>query len=421
MPARRRKMRMKLNKTGQLLAVSAASLLAAGLLTACGATNTVDYVYVASSLAAGSNSYGEIDVFEINMRSGFMRQIPASPFPSGGRDPVAEAVSTDYQNLYVVNKDDNSIVQFAIGTDGKLYPQNTVNTPGSFPAALAVTGSSLFVLDTYQPLNICSTNSPCSGSIAVFPIERASGTGSTATPSGALGAPLVNGGLDYWPLSLPGSNDIIQPTAITVLPSGGYLYVTAYDTTANAGYVFGFSVASDGTLTALNGGVPVSAGVQPSAIASDPAGSYVYVTDSSAGTVLGYSVSGGTLKPLTSGTGGGNTFAAGTQPSAIVVDPSGRYVYVTNLLDATVMAYSRSGGALTPMASYATGLQPVALGIDPALHEYLYTVNFLGSSVSDFEMDPTSGTLINAQSSPYKANALPTAAAAIPHGVATGQ
>ena len=67
-----------------------------------------------------------------------MRQIPTSPFPSGGRNPVAEAVSSDNTNLYVVNQDDNTIVQFVIGNDGKLYPQNTVNTPGIYPVAVAV-------------------------------------------------------------------------------------------------------------------------------------------------------------------------------------------------------------------------------------------------------------------------------------------
>ena len=51
-----------------------------------------------------------------------MRQIPASPFPSGGRDPVAEAVSADNSSLFVANQDDNTIVQFVIGSDGKLYP-----------------------------------------------------------------------------------------------------------------------------------------------------------------------------------------------------------------------------------------------------------------------------------------------------------
>jgi 6-phosphogluconolactonase (cycloisomerase 2 family) len=409
-------MRMKFNKSGQLLLVSAASLLVAVLLTACGATNTVDFVYVTSAQAAGTNSYGEVDVFEVNLRSGFMRQIPTSPFPSGGRNPVADAVSSDYQNLYVVNQDDNTIVQFAIGTDGKLYPQNTVNTPGIYPLAIAVSGSNLFVLDTYQPLNTCSNTAPCSGSIAAYPVGAASGS----TPSGTLGAPLVNGNLNYWPLNLPGnSSNVVQPTGISVLASGAYLYVSAYDTTANTGYVFAFSVGSDGTLTALNGGAPVAAGIHPSAIASDPSSSYVYLTDATAGKVLGYSVQPtGLLAPMTSGTGGGNTFPAGTQPSAVVVDPSGSFLYVTNFLDATVTAYSINAGALTRVGSFATGLQPIALGIEPALHKYLYTINFLGSSVSAFQMNPTDGTLINAQGTPYHSNPLPTAVAAIPHGSA---
>jgi len=411
-------MLMKLNKTGQLLLVSGVSLLVAGVLTACGATNTVDFVYVTSSQAAGTNNYGEVNVFEINKESGFMRQIPTSPFPSGGRNPVSAAVSSDNANLYVLNEDDNTIVQFIIGSDGKLYPEDTVNTPGILPVTIAVSGSNLFVLDTYQPLNTCSTTSPCAGSIAVYPISAAAGS----VAGGTLGSPLTNGSRNYWPLNLPGSPaDVIAPSGIAVLPSKTALYVSAYDATKNVGYVFGFSIGTDGTLTALNGGVPVAAGVKPTAIASDSTGGYVYVTDGTANVVLAYAVGSTTLTPLTSGTGGGNSFPTGDNPSAILADPGSSYVYVTNKLDATITAYSASSGALTRVGSYATGLQPVALGVEPALHKYLYTVNFLGNSVSDFETSATDGSLINAQSSPYKSNPLPTAVAAIPHNQPTAQ
>ena len=157
-------MRMKFSRSSQLLLVAAASLVAASLITAC-ETLTVDFVFVASAKAAGANNYGEINVFEINSESGRMRQIPTSPFPSEGRNPVAEAVSADDQNLFVVNHDDNTIVQFIIGNDGKLYPQNTVNTPGVFPLAAAASGSRLYVVDTYQPLPTCSNAAPCSGSV----------------------------------------------------------------------------------------------------------------------------------------------------------------------------------------------------------------------------------------------------------------
>jgi 6-phosphogluconolactonase (cycloisomerase 2 family) len=425
-------MRMKFNKTGQLVLVSAASLLVASLLTAC-ETLTVDFVFVTSSKAAGSNNYGEIDVFEVNSESGFMRQIPTSPFPSGGRNPVAEAVSSDNSDLYVINQDDNTIVQFIIGNDGKLYPQNTVNTPGVYPMAVAVSGKSLFVADTYQPLPSCSTAAPCSGSIAIYPI-----TSSTTTPpSDVLGTPIANGSLSYWPLNLSNSpNDIVEPTGINVLASGAYLYVTAYDVTAGTNYILGFSIGSGGALTPLNGGAPLGGGAFatgscpsaflnapfmvgtcPAAIASDATNSYVYVTDQVNGEVHGYSVGSGTglLSPLA-----GSPYAAGDQPSAVVVDPKYPYVYVANALDSTVAAYSiGSGGGLARIGSYATGLQPVAIGIDPSTNHFLYTANFLGNTssgtLSGFELSTAAGTLVNSQNSPYTSNAQPTAVAAIPH------
>jgi DNA-binding beta-propeller fold protein YncE len=425
-------MRMKFNKSSQMLLVSAASLLAAGLMVAC-ATATTDFVYVTSAKAAGTNSYGEVDVFEINYVSGMMRQIPTSPFFSGGRDPVAEAVSSDYSNLYVVNQDDNSIVQFVIGNDGKLYPQNTVNTPGIYPLAIAVNGSNLFVVDTFQPLNTCSTAAPCSGAVGVLPLSASSGS----TPGGVPETPVANGNLNYWPLALPGSpNDVLEPTAINVLASGSYIYVTAYDATASANYLFGFSVGSGGALTALNSGAPLGgapfatgscsytyaiapyvSGTCSATIASDSSSSYVYVTNARNGTVLGYAVgSGGLLTPLS-----GNPYPAGNQPSAIVADSKYPYLYVANAQDGNVSAYSiGSGGALTSIGTYAAGVEPVAIGIDPSTNHFLFTANFtpdgVSGTVSDFELSATNGTLINTQNSPYASNAQPTAVAAIPHG-----
>jgi 6-phosphogluconolactonase (cycloisomerase 2 family) len=394
-------MRMMLNRSSQLVLASAASLLAAGLLTACG-TLTVDFVFVTSAKAAGTNSYGEIDVYEVNSESGFMRHIPTSPFPSGGRNPVAEATSPDSTNLYVVNEDDNTIVQFTIGTDGKVYPQNTLNTPGVFPLAVATAGKFLFVADTYQPLPTCSTAAPCSGSIAVFPI----GT------NDALGSAAVNATISasYWPLTLPSSpTDVITPTAIAATSS--YVYVTAFDATKGGGYVFGFTVNSDGTLTALNGGAPFAAGTQPSSIASAPGGSVIYVTDSASNDILAYSANAGVLSPV-----GGSPFPTGNAPAAVVVNATGSYVFVANSLDSNLSVYSSSGGVLSSLGTYTTGTQPVAIGIDPSLNEYLYTANFLGNSVTGFRVNASTGALLNSQESPYGANANPTAVAAIPHG-----
>ncbi len=401
-----------MNSGAALVVAAAACLLAATLVTGCTQltqTLTVDFVYVASSKASGANNYGLIDVFEINSESGKMRQIPASPFPSAGRLPVAEATSADNQNLFVVNEDDNNIVQFVIGTDGKLYPFNTVNTPGIFPLAIATSKSNLFVVDLYQPLPVCSDADPCSGSIAVYPINPASGSNPIT-----LGTPVANSAISapYWPLTISGSSDIVVPTAVNVVASGAYVFVTAYDSTVSPhlGYLYGFSVGSGGALSSIPGS-PFAAGTQPTGVASDASSTYLYVTDSANADVLGFTIgSGGGLTAIS-----GSPFAAGNQPSAVVVDPVYPYAYVTNALDGTVSAYSISSGVLTNLGTYTVGSDPVAIGIDPSTEHFLFTANFLGNSVNGFELSTTAGTLLDSQFSPYSASTNPTAVAAIPH------
>jgi 6-phosphogluconolactonase (cycloisomerase 2 family) len=419
-------MRMKFNNPLQLLAVSAGSLLAATLISACG-TLTVDFVYVTTAKAAGPNNYGEVNVFEINSQSGRMRQIPTSPFPSGGRNPVAATVSADEADLYVVNRDDNTIVQFIIGSDGKLYPQNTVNTPGVFPLAATVSGNYLYAVDLYQPLPTCNPASPCSGSVAVFPILTSAQAGSLtpAQPANTLltKTPINScNGLDYLPLILPGSaaSHVFQPTAGTVA-SGSNFFVTGYDTTTNLGYVFGFAVGTMScpnnatlyqtipTLTPLAGS-PLQVGNRPSAVASDPGGNYLYITDAGQSEVFGYQINGGNLIPVN-----GSPFPSGSVPSAIVVDAAGKYALVASSQDSNLIVYSINTGSLTRLGTYATGTQPVAIGIDPSLNQYVFTANFLGNNVSGFQLNATDGSLLNSQFSPYASNVNPTAVAAITH------
>jgi 6-phosphogluconolactonase len=429
-------MRMTFNKSRQLALISAASLAAATLITACSQvtqTLTVDFVYVVANQAAGANQYGQIDVFEINSESGRMRQIPSSPFPSGGRNPVAAAVSADYNNLFVSNQDDNTIVQFVIGSDGKLYPFSTVNTPGIYPVSLAVNKSNVFSVALYEPLPQCSTAAPCSGAISVFPLA-AGGSSSSApcTATVCMLSPAANtsNNANFWPLTVPGNSDVIVPTAVNVLPSGNFVYVSAYDSTVttnvgdHVGYIFGFAVGSGGVLTPLAGS-PYTVGAQLSAIASDPSSTYLYATDFQSASVLGFTVAAnGSLTAMTSGTNGTNAFPSGNGPSGIVVNPNSPaypFVYVANSVDSTVTAYSMSNGALTRVGNassggtFATGSQPVAIGVDPSTNRFVFTANFLDDNVSGFTLDTTDGSLLVSQNSPFAANAHPVAVAAIPH------
>jgi 6-phosphogluconolactonase len=63
----------------------------------------------------------------------------------------------------------------------------------------------------------------------------------------------------------------------------------------------------------------------------------------------------------------------------------------------------------------------VAIAVDPRNIGFLYTVNFLGSSMSGFQINSSNGTLINTQASPYVTSLQPTAISGVPHGgTATG-
>lgn len=423
---------MKFRKSGQAL-LAAAATVAVGLgMTSCGASNTVDFVYVTSN----KNNPGQVNVYKADSESGALRQIPDSPYPSGGRNPVADVASPNGQNLYVLNRDDNTIVVFAIGTDGKLYPLTTCNTPGTEPSALAISpdGSLLYVVDFYQA-GFTDVN-PGPGALAVFNINAKNGglgTNNTAGQNNAPVAtpnctPVANGNLSYWPLAN-------YPGSVAVTADGSHVYVadpnvfvttTTPPTTGTTptssglpGEVFGFSVGSGGTLTAV-GGSPwtTGSGTLPVGIAAHPSGSYLYVTDIGHNQLLNYAIdSSGALS--TNPALNGSTITTGTTPISVVLDATGAFLFVSNFGDGTVDAYGvGSSGVPTPNASptVASGSGSTCLLIDPGLNRFLFTTNFTGGNVSSTTLNSSTGELVANQNSPYATSGQPTCVAAIEHG-----
>ncbi|HEV2463690.1 MAG TPA: beta-propeller fold lactonase family protein [Acidobacteriaceae bacterium] len=401
---------MKFSKTGQALLAAAVSLgIGLGIIS-CGQSNTIDYLYV----TANKQNPGQISVYRVDQLSGALSQIADSPYPSGGRDPVAEVTSPNGANLYVANHDDNTIVEFAIGTDAKLYPQHTYQTPGTEPNSMAINqaGTLLFVLDTYQATY--SDANPGPGALVVYPINK----------DGSLGTNVANGSLPYWPVEF-------NPTTVNVTANGSFAYVANTNASAPAGTidaqrgtVSGFSVGSGGVLTALYSAAnPLPyAGVQPSASASEPTSRFLYVTDAASNQMYAYTIgTNGTLTPLING-----PFTTGTYPDAITIDPSGTYIYVANYNSSTISSFqiSQSTGspsALAGATSYATDTGPTCILVDPAFGRYLFTSNFLGNTVTGYKLNPNSGALTGTENSPYPSAGQPTCAAAVSHGNHPGE
>lgn len=397
---------MKLRKLSQLALASGIGLAVAATLTACQLV-TVDYVFLAGS-SGKTTSGGAIQTFAVDSQSGALRFVNNSedaPVDTGGSAPVSMVVDGSYDNLYVANQGNNSVVHFTIETDGTLTKADSI-TLDDTPVSIAVTanGSALFVAYGSK-----------SASLAEYSLS-----------SGKIGS-LV--GTES--LTIPGyPGDTVLPTAVTTLANSAAVFVTVYDqsaynpglpitSTANPGWVFGFSVGSSGGLT-MAGSSPWLAGVKPTALAADPANRFVYITDYASNQMIGFGItSGSTLNYLISG-----PYKTGNQPSAVAIDPRGKYIYVANALDSTVSSYAINLANGVPSAAISTtgssanstDTQPNALVVEPAEARYVYSANTLGNSVSGFRLNVNTGVLVTTQATPYPAEQKPTAIAAVPHG-----
>ena len=139
---------------GRAVTASMLSLAMALCVTACSNDYTVSYLYMTTSKAL---PHGLINGYQIDYQSGSLLPLADSPIDTGGRDTVGLVVAPNDLFLYTVNNFDSDVVEFAIGTDGKLYPQNTYNISGSLPTAAAIdaSGKFLYVTFTYQNTPIC--------------------------------------------------------------------------------------------------------------------------------------------------------------------------------------------------------------------------------------------------------------------------
>jgi hypothetical protein len=160
-----------------------------------------------------------------------------------------------------------------------------------------------------------------------------------------------------------GSDTAVPPVG---KPAVAYAYVTAMATSAGgAGSVYEYAVLNDGSVSPL-AQVSVSAGVEPAAVALG--GLHVYVVNVGDGTVSQYNIEADNslvpMDPPAAVNPGMKTL--GVMPSAVILDPSGSFLYVANSGDDTLSQFSiGSGGQLTPLtpATVPAGIKPVSIAV----------------------------------------------------------
>jgi 6-phosphogluconolactonase (cycloisomerase 2 family) len=345
--------------------------------------------------------------------------MPDSPVDAGGRNTVAIVAAPNNKFIYTVNNFDSSVVEFAVGTDGKLYPQHTYNITGSFPTAAAIdpAGKFLYVTFTYQntaagqPLYTAANPGP--GGVTVFPINSDPSQPPPQEP-GSLGKPFtVNVGRN--------------PVAVAVSRTGNYVYVIDQDAATQAN-LLGFTQSTNPValtpmqnVTINPGNVPstgFTSGLNPSAIVGDPSGTHLYVADYVPNQVAVYNVASNGVPSLAS------TVTTDSGPMGMSFDLLGKYLYVAASTANTVNIYNvGSAGQLAKLSSGGTvqvGNGPTCITVtgapsnaDPHHAAYLYTSNRLSNNVSGEQLNENDGTLVQMQGSPFGGSSLPSCVVAV--------
>jgi YVTN family beta-propeller protein len=353
-------------------------------------------------------------------------QPPVDLISHGGDTPEQLRVHPDGGFLYVVyDATDNVGVYEISATDGTLtqVTGSPVASGGTAAADIAITSDGQYAYVANR-----------SGEIGVFTIDGSGLLVANGTPLMAGGAPM--------------------PEALAIESSGRWLYMLSQEV---SGSVSLFEIQNDGTLVQSDCGTSQTCptGSVPEAIAIDPTGQFVSVTNGGGDTLSLYSIDQNTgqltaLSGLASRdtpaavvyytdtneatvtprfayvvNGGGNSVSSysinsssgilstlgtptvtGSNPSAIAIDLAGRFAYVSNSSSHNVSGYTISGttGALSeingsPFPLDTGSFGPKSLCVDPS-GRFLYVADTGSDTISAFGISSTDGSLTLLASSP---------------------
>lgn len=336
------------------------------------------------AFVANQNS-NNISVYAIDSSSGGLMPVAGSPVATGTW-PVSITVDTISKFVYAANYTSNTVSGYSYTSAGTLTP-----IPGSPFAA----GTNPYSVTIDPAGNFAYVTNFGDDTITVYAIDASTGA-LTAIPGSPFGA--------------AGSS----PISVKIDPTGNFAYVA----NEHSNNVYAFSVnATTGVLTPIAGS-PYAAAPTPFSIAVNPPGSFAYVADwTFPGQVSGYAIDAatGALTPVP-----GSPFASGADEStAVAVDPTGKYLFVSNSsfgggANGAVSAFTidSTTGALAsvPGSPFAAGSDPQSIVVAPN-GAFVYVANFNSNNVSAYAVNASSGALTAVAGSPFAAGTNPSAVA----------
>jgi 6-phosphogluconolactonase (cycloisomerase 2 family) len=314
--------------------------------------------------------------FSIDSTTGGLTQVPGSPYQEQTYRITADPNGQFLFETEQINVD-TSLRVYSIGPDGSLqflaaYPGGSgdfvaADPAGTFVYVASAYGQSIFGYQIGSDGTLTAVpNSPFATGPAPFllgiePIKNFMYVAASAgtTPPGGPPPPTV---LTAYQIAIDGSLTTQPPMrlkppkvpyyAIGTDPNGKFLYgaVNAHD-------ISGFTIGAEGGLSPISHSI-YSFRSGPVELLVDPTGRYLYVTDFYQYNVLAFSInaSTGALKPIP-----GSPFVAGVGPYTLGIDPTDTFLYVANNDGDSISGYRiNEGGGLTALPGSPFGLPPNA-------------------------------------------------------------
>lgn len=356
----------------RLALLSSLVLLAAGCsstqrtsqpVTACVPSTKPQYVYQLTGYA--------VSMFSADSCTGALTALTPASISTGYALPQMDAeqmvVDPKGRFAYVANLVSNSASNLSTISMYTINPSTgvlTATTPATVPTGWLPQG---IAIDPFGKF-VYTANSD-DNTISMFTINQTTGV---LTPTVPASIPSMG-------VLPPGQTS--SPGFLTVDPTGKFLYVSNAD--QNALSMFSIN-STTGVLTPTSPATVYAGGISFQ-VTTDPSGRFAYVVDNLSSSQDSYGVFQYTIDPTT-GELTPNTpdaVAAGNGPTAITVDPSGKYAYVVNRLDNSVSMYTvdPTTGNLSPnintttkLSTIATGVQPFVINFDQT-GKYLYVTN----------------------------------------------
>jgi hypothetical protein len=409
---------MKFRKFGKALLLTAISAGVVFGASSCVQSYSVGYLYVTGTQTASTTGAGIISGFKIDHNTGKLNPIHGLPISSGGANPGRFILLSGQRFLYVLNQgttadggpcsatdvcSNANIVQFAIGGNGVLAPQQTFYTQGHNPFRILAdaSGSHIFVLDHESPdsagcsLVFGNAVTEC-GDITVFSVDPSTGRLSlvlNAQVTSASGAQLT-----YFPVP-------VNPIDFTI-SGNSILTLSGTPDTGDSSFPYAYN-AGNGQLTITQNSPQPLGMKQANAIVV--AASVVYVLDNGVnkngtnGQIFAYTSSNGSLQAQANGYYADDPTLS--NPNYVIPSHNGKWLYVLNEGDNLNTVNQQSGIAgftitqpyqLLPIASggqvAGTGAGPQCILEDPS-NQFIYTANYNDSSVTGLSIDQNQGNL----------------------------